>query len=146
MDVWMYGCMDGWMDSVDVNKLVTLLDSCIKHLFCSAPFASPVLQVLCHLFHPRCPHCNQFCMGFALPHCVSQLHLSIHQRYLATWCSGPLVSCCRGIRHHTTKEGWEVNSLCSEPLINGRQCLVDQFSLSPPGRTFFERQILHMAS
>lgn len=89
------------------------------------------------LVSPQVPPLQSILHGLCSSSCVSQLHLSIRQRYLATWYSGPLISCCRGIRHHATKESWEVNSPCSEPLINGRQCLVDKFfSLSPPRGTF----------
>ena len=98
----------------------TFLDSCIQHLLCSTSRpASSVPQILDLWFHPRCHHCNQFCRGSALPHCVHS--------FMWAWANGtlpdvilwPLCCCHRGIGHHATKKSWEVSSPGSEPLSLG---------------------------
>lgn len=112
--------------------------SCIKHLLWST---SP----LCHLFSdpwplvsPQMPPLQPVWRGlcsFSLCRSASWEHIPMIRGH--AWCSAPHVSCCcKGIRYHVTKKSWEENSPCGEPLVKGRQWLVDQFfSLSPPGGT-----------
>ena len=63
-------------------------------------------------------------MGSTLPYHVDQLHVSIGQWCLATCGAMDCSVTAEALRHHATKESWEVNSPCREFWINGRQRLL----------------------
>ena len=132
----------GWMDSVAINELVTLLDSCIKHLLCSTPpLASPVPQItLATCFTP-----------VATAETSSAWALLFPTVLIGQWC---LASCgamghssvtSEALRHHAAKERLEVNSPWGEPLINGRQRMVINSSpfLFPSGGTVLRGSSSH---